>query len=138
MTSQASPVTPEQIEIRELKNILAFFEEHNEILKSCRSLDVGLTEQLSIIEKFRQSFSVTTLCHLFSVHRSSYKYWRCRSKRVSPELVKLKSLIKKVDTASNGSAGARSIADMARAQSEKLTRYRTSKIMKLLLPNTKI
>ncbi|MBY7903624.1 hypothetical protein KW459_22225, partial [Vibrio fluvialis] len=61
-----------------------------------RSLDVGLTEQLSIIEKLRQSFSVTTLCHVFSVHRSSYKYWRCRPKRVSPELVKLKSLIKEV------------------------------------------
>ncbi len=76
------------------------------------SLDVGLAEQLSIIEKLRQSFSVTTLCHVFSVHRSSYKYWRCRPKRVSPELVKLKSLIKEVHTASNGSAGASSIADM--------------------------
>ncbi|MBY8061196.1 IS3 family transposase [Vibrio fluvialis] len=130
---QASPMTPEQIEIRELKKKLARLEEHNEILKKgYSSLNVGLTEQLSIIEKLRQSFNVTTLCHVFSVHRSSYKYWRCRPKRVSPELVKLKSLIKEVHTASNGSAGARSIADMVTAQGIKLTRYRASKIMKLL------
>lgn len=69
---------------------------------------------------------------MFSVHRSSYKYWRCRPKHVSPELVKLKSLIKEVHTASNGSAGARSIADMVTAQGVKLTRYRASKMMKLL------
>lgn len=30
---KASPITPEQIEIRELKKKLACFEEHNEILK---------------------------------------------------------------------------------------------------------
>lgn len=69
---------------------------------------------------------------MFSVHRSSYKYWRCRPKRISPELVKLKSLIKEVHTASNGSAGARCIADMVTAQGVKLTRYRASKVMKLL------
>ncbi len=69
---------------------------------------------------------------MFSVHRSSYKYWRCRPKRVFPELVKLKNLIKEVHTASNGSAGARSIADMVTAQGVKLTRYRASKVMKLL------
>lgn len=46
--------------------------------------------------------------------------------------MKLKSLIKEVHTASNGSAGARSIADMVTAQGVKLTRYRASKIMKLL------
>lgn len=111
-------MTPEQIEIRELKKKLARLEEHNEISKKGynSSLDVGLTEQLSTIEKLRQSFNVTTLCHVFSVHRSSYKYWRCRPKRVSPELVKLKSLIKEVHTASNGSAGARSIADMVTDQ----------------------
>ena len=38
---------------------------------------------------------------MFSIHRSSYKCWRCRPKRVSPELGKLKSLIKEIHTASN-------------------------------------
>ena len=69
---------------------------------------------------------------MFSVHRSSYKYWRARSKRISPELVKLRSLIKAVHAASNGSAGARSIADMVTTQGIRLTRYRASKLMKQL------
>ncbi len=33
VTPQASPITPEQIEIRELKKKLVRLEEHNEILK---------------------------------------------------------------------------------------------------------
>ncbi|EGR01077.1 transposase OrfAB, subunit A [Vibrio cholerae HCUF01] len=35
-TPKASPMTPEQIEIRELKKKLARLEEHNEILKKPR------------------------------------------------------------------------------------------------------
>ncbi len=83
---QASSMIPEQIEIRELKKKLARLEEQNEILKSYCSLDVGLTEQLSIIEKLRQIFSVITLCHVFNVRRSSYKYGRCHPKLVPPKL----------------------------------------------------
>lgn len=37
-TPKASPMTPEQIEIRELKKKLAHLEEHNEILKKATSL----------------------------------------------------------------------------------------------------
>lgn len=37
-TPKASPMTPEQIEIRELKEKLARLEEHNEILKKATAL----------------------------------------------------------------------------------------------------
>ncbi|ASC57147.1 Mobile element protein [Vibrio vulnificus] len=37
-TPKASPMTPEQIEIRELKKKLARLEEHNEILKKATTL----------------------------------------------------------------------------------------------------
>ncbi len=37
-TPKASPMTPEQIEIRELKKKLARLEEHNEILKKATAL----------------------------------------------------------------------------------------------------
>jgi putative transposase len=47
-------------------------------------------------------------------------------------MVKLRSLVKEVHTTSNGSAGARSIADMVTALGMKLTRYRASKLMKNL------
>ncbi len=48
------------------------------------------------------------------------------------ELIKLKSLIKEVHIASNGSAGARSIADMLIAKNVPMSRYRASKLMKSL------
>lgn len=38
MNSKASPIAPEQIEIRELKKKLARFEENNEILKKATAL----------------------------------------------------------------------------------------------------
>jgi transposase len=38
LTPKASPMTPEQIEIRELKKKLALLEEHNEILKKATAL----------------------------------------------------------------------------------------------------
>ncbi|QPL52260.1 IS3 family transposase [Vibrio navarrensis] len=134
ISPKASPLTPEQIEIRELKKRIANLEEHNEILKKgyC-SLDVGLTEQFSMIEKLRKSFSVKTLCHVFSVHRSSYKYWRNRDKQLSPEQVKLHSIVSDMHEASHGSAGARTIADMVtNIEGIPLSRYRASKLMKLL------
>lgn len=56
------------------------------------------SEQFSIIEKLRKSYSINTLCEVFNIHRSNYKYWRNREKAVSPDLVKIRSLIKEVHT----------------------------------------
>ncbi len=69
---------------------------------------------------------------MFSVHRSSYKYWRKRPKVIAPEGVQLHCLIKEAHAASNNSAGARSIADMVTTQGIKLSRYRASKLMKAM------
>src|SRR5690606_41099458 len=44
--------------------------------KGYRSLDVGLPEQFSIIERLEESYAVQRLCQLFGVHRSSYRAWR--------------------------------------------------------------
>ncbi|HGF7478416.1 TPA: IS3 family transposase [Vibrio mimicus] len=98
---KASPMTPEQIEIRELKKKLARLEEHNEIFKKSHgSLDVGLTEQFLMIKKLKQSHSIKTLCEAYA--------------------------------ASNGSAGARTIADIVTNQGVSLSRYRAAKLMKTL------
>ena len=69
---------------------------------------------------------------MFNTHRSSYKYWRKRPSEINQEKVKLRSLVKEVYVASNGSAGARSIADMVTTQGVPLSRYRASKLMKAL------
>ena len=69
---------------------------------------------------------------MFSIHRSSYKYWRKRPTAINADKVKLRSLVSEVHTASNGSAGARTIADMVSQQGVSLSRYRATKLMKEL------
>ncbi|WP_418113763.1 IS3 family transposase [Vibrio scophthalmi] len=129
---KASPITSEQIEIRELTKKLARLEEHNEILKIHGSVDVGLTEQFLIIKKLKQSYSVKTLCEVFNLHRSSYNYWLKRPTVINAEIVKLLSLVIEGYAASNGSAGARAIADIVTNQGVKLSRYRATKLMKTI------
>lgn len=72
------------------------------------------------------------LCEVFSIHRSSYKYWRNRPQDISSERVKLHSLVREAHAASNGSAGARSIAGIVTAQGTQLSRYRAAGVMKCL------
>ncbi|WP_152557222.1 IS3 family transposase [Photobacterium sanctipauli] len=133
ISPKASPMTPEQIEIRELKKKLARLEEHNEIFKKgYRSLDVRLAEQFSLVEKLKQSHSVSTLCDVFSIHRSSYKYWSGRPKAINPDYVELCSEVKAAHRISNGSAGARTIAGIVTAKGMPLSRYRAGKLMKKL------
>ncbi|MGL5728609.1 MAG: IS3 family transposase [Plesiomonas sp.] len=131
--SKASPMTPEQIEIRELKKKLARLEEHNEIFKKSHgSVDVGLTEQFLMIKKLKQSHSIKTLCEVFNIHRSSYHYWLKRPMEIKTETVKLRSLMSEAHLASNGSAGARTLAAIVTNQGVSLSRYRATKLMKTL------
>ncbi|MCE9688678.1 IS3 family transposase, partial [Shewanella sp. AS16] len=85
--------------------------------------DVRLPEQFSLVEKLKQSHTVKRICEVFGLHRSSYKYWRSRPKVISPEKVKLQSLIREAHAASNGSAGARSVAEIVTAKGINLSRY---------------
>jgi putative transposase len=72
------------------------------------------------------------LCEVFGVHRSTYKYWRKRDKRITPETAKLHSQVKEVHRQSNGSAGSRTVAIMATNNGYPLSRYRAGSIMKKL------
>jgi len=69
---------------------------------------------------------------VFGVHRSSYKYWRVRDKFISPDKLRLLSEVKQIHRESNGSAGARTVADIATNRGFNLSRYRASKLMKQL------
>ncbi len=69
---------------------------------------------------------------MFGINRSSYKYWAKRSRQLSPEQVDLNSKIRSAFKESNGSAGARSIADIITARGTKLSRYRAARLMKKL------
>lgn len=85
-----------------------------------------------IIKKLKQSHSIKTLCEVFNVHRSSYNYWRKRPVSIDIETVKLRSLVSEAHTASNGSAGARTIAGIVTNLGTNLSRYRAAKLMKKL------
>ncbi|WP_445004445.1 IS3 family transposase [Halomonas mongoliensis] len=126
-------ITPEQREIQELKRKLRRVEEEKEIFKKgyC-SLDVGLPEQLSIIERLEESYAVQHLCQVFGVHRSSYRAWRDRDRRPCEAEQKLLGQVVEAHAVSNGSAGARSIAKMVTQAGTPLSRYRASRRMKQL------
>ncbi len=71
-----------------------------------------------------------TLCNTFDVHRSSYKYGVKRLNTIDPGKVKELALIKSIFNESNGSAGARTIAQIATDRNHPLSRYRASRLMK--------
>ncbi|MCC4040972.1 IS3 family transposase [Escherichia coli] len=132
-TLKASPITPEQIEIRELRKKLQRIEMENEIFKKgYRALDVRLPEQFSIIGKLRAHYPVVTLCHVFGVHRSSYRYWKNRPEKPDGRRAVLRSQVLELHGISHGSAGARSIATMATRRGYQMGRWLAGRLMKVL------
>jgi putative transposase len=83
-----------------------------------------------MIKALKKSYPVLSLCEVFGVHRSSYKYWCVRSHKIGPERVKELALVKRIFEESNGSAGARTIASIATGRDHPLSRYRAGRLMK--------
>ncbi|HDD9597285.1 TPA: IS3 family transposase, partial [Escherichia coli] len=95
-------------------------------------LDVRLPEQFSIIGKLRARYPVATLCHVFGVHRSSYKYWKNRPEKPDGRRAVLRSQVLELHGISHGSAGARSIATMATRRGYQMGRWLAGRLMKEL------
>ena len=100
------------------------------LFRSYRSLNVRHDEWFTMIESLKESYPVTTLCSAFSVHRSSYKYGAKRLREIKPERLKEHALVKSIFRESNGSAGARTIAQIATDRKHPLSRYRAGRLMK--------
>ena len=83
-----------------------------------------------MINRLKESYPVKTLCHVFGVHRSSYKY-NCKRK-TKPRQLKLEALVKAVHKQSGGSAGTRTVARMVTDTGTQLSRYRATGLMKEL------
>ncbi|POP51826.1 IS3 family transposase, partial [Zhongshania marina] len=133
ISPQATPMTPDQLRIRELEKRLRRVEEEKENLKKgYRSLDVRLPEQFSLIEKLKESHAVALICDVFGVNRSSYKYWVKRPNMPSLKRIKLLSEVRSAHKDSNGSAGARTIATIVTDRGIQLSRYRATRLMKEL------
>ncbi|MEX1671003.1 IS3 family transposase [Zhongshania guokunii] len=133
ISPQATPMTPDQLRIRELEKRLRRVEEEKEIpKKGYRSLDVRLPEQFSLIEKLKESHAVALICDVFGVNRSSYKYWVKRPSMPSLKRIMLLSEVRSAHKDSNGSAGARTIATIVTDRGIQLSRYRATRLMKEL------
>ena len=63
------------------------------------------------------------------MHRSSYKYWLKRKEHIDADFTILCSEVKTAHRISNGSAGARTIAQLVTNKGIKLSRYRTRHLM---------
>lgn len=73
-----------------------------------------------------------TLCHLFGVHRSSYRYRRKSDGAPDADRTIKRSLVSEVWNTSGGSAGARSIATMVSAKGVRIGRWLAGRLMKEL------
>lgn len=83
------------------------------------------------MSQFQESYSVTTLCRLFSVHRSSFRRWKNTPKTTRYKVSEL-TMVKAIHEESRQSAGARTIATIATARRCPISRYRAGKMMRRL------
>ncbi|EQB5366969.1 IS110 family transposase, partial [Escherichia coli] len=72
------------------------------------------------------------LCHVFGVHRSSYRYWKNRPEKPDCRRAVLRSQVLELHGISHGSAGARSIATMATRRGYQMGRWLAGRLMKEL------
>ena len=79
-----------------------------------------------MINGLKESYAVQTLCNVFEVHRSSYRYWVNRDKKMSSKRLEEVTTVKSISNESGGSAGARTIATIATGRGVELSRYRQS------------
>lgn len=83
-----------------------------------------------MIETLKERYSVSELCQTFEVHRSSFNYWFKRSNTINVRKLNEMTMVKTIYHESRGSAGARTIADIATARGLKLSRYRAGNLMR--------
>ncbi|MGX8941293.1 IS3 family transposase [Symbiopectobacterium sp. Eva_TO] len=133
-TPTGLPLTPEQLELREMKKKVQCLEMENEILKKgYGALNVGLTQRFTVVDRLRARYPVTALCQTFEVHRSSYRHWQASANEPDGERVVKCSRVMEAWNASGGSAGARSIATIVTGSSGvKMGRWLAGKLMKEL------
>jgi putative transposase len=63
---------------------------------------------------------------------STFKAWKAKPKRINPKKVKELAAVRRIHTERNGSAGARTIAQIATDRQAPLSRYRATRLMKQL------
>ncbi len=88
-------------------------------------------EVISFIEiKAKEQHSLSRLCNLFKIPRSSYHYALQRRGVVDAERIRLRDKVVEIHEQSRGAAGARTIAGTLSQDDEKIGRYKAASLMK--------
>lgn len=130
---QASPVTPEQIEIRELKKKLQRIEMENDILKKATAL--LMSDSLNSSRESGNSersilWSHSATCSGFIA--AATDTGEKRPEKPDGRRAVLRSQVLELHNSSHGSAGARSIAIMATLRGFRMGRWLAGRLMKEL------
>jgi putative transposase len=75
---------------------------------------------------------VKLLCEVFEINRSSYRAWHGRPQELKAEEQQLRQKIQAAHKLSNGSAGARTIAQLVTTEGIPLSRYKAARRMEVL------
>jgi len=78
----------------------------------------------------KESHSIKSLCEVFEIHRSSYRYWKIKANKIRSEDLRADIEVKAAYALSGGSAGSRTISTLVTSGGYNLSRYRASKSMK--------
>jgi hypothetical protein len=64
------------------------------VTKATALFHVGLNERFTLVDALKASYPFNTLCRLFIIHRSSFRYWQTRPKRMRPKKLRLEVEVK--------------------------------------------
>ena len=98
--------------------------------KGYSSTHGGKYHTIGLIITLSSKHSISELCRLFEIPRSSYHYHVKHKDKVSPERLRLIEKAKDIHRDSRGSAGARTIAGQLSQAGENVGRYKATSLMK--------
>jgi putative transposase len=78
----------------------------------------------------KESHSIKSLCEVFEIHRSSYRYWKVNTNKIRSDDVYTDSKVKVAYALSGGSAGSKTIATIVTSDGYDLSRYSASTSLK--------
>ncbi|CAA0098087.1 Uncharacterised protein [BD1-7 clade bacterium] len=83
-----------------------------------------------MIQQQQESDSISRLCRVLDVNRSSYRYWVSHPKKMVPDRLKIVAELKRWFGVSLGSAGSRSLVHLLGQSDFKVSRWLVRKLMK--------
>ncbi len=87
---------------------------------------------IKIIEPLKERYVELTVCQIFDVHHSSFKYWNKRSNRPSSTQLKEIAMVKQIHREINRSASSRTISTIVIDRGFEISLFRATGYMERL------